>query len=265
MEKKFKSLKTYKDKVEFVLAHFGKVFGHINKYGENYDFSIRPTKWEENRLLWETHFKSMKENLIEEKWKVMSHSIEKSENKIRIIDGHLKKVKEIYSTDLRDRGYGMAEREEGLDWVQWESVWVTRMRLSEMLQPYYEGAAYFELEQRLLGLKEKLKTEEMAESEDLSLLDLLNPTHRIALMSELGIIDLLIDRYPTQLLNRKSKIIGLMSIVCGYKKDTKEYRNFEAKMKKVLNGEGHTDAARWEVKSVLAYFGIELNQKEKRR
>jgi hypothetical protein len=258
--KRFQKIKIYRERVEFVYKYFGTIQGRIQKDGTDIFFPIKPIDEQENRIRWEYYFE-MKTNETFHKLKSDYEArYKKAPNSIRFINDELVNIANIYNQN-RDYKYGyeMGSLAKNFDFVNWEAVHdIYRI---EFLNPYYIGLAYYHLEEWLLGLKEKIKLEEIVDSEDLSLPDEMKVPHRIALMSELGIFDSLISRYPSQLENRKSRIIGLLSIICGYRKGSNEYQNFEAKMKKILNGDPHTEATIREVKSVLAKFNIDLMQK----
>jgi hypothetical protein len=215
----FKKLKTYQEKVEFVYSHFGRVY-IINKYGTEFDFSIKPSDTEENRIRWMYFFERRKEETFQKLKSDHEARYEKVSDKARFIEVSLVDVRKIYESNSNLKyGYEMGSLAKGLDWMDWEPN-ATSYDLGETLQPYYEGLAYYELEQWLIGLKE-----DSGHGFDHDMVDgmmkegLNDPKVRFVVADQLGIIEHLEKRFCH---NDRRKLSDLLSYLFGSRLGSKE-------------------------------------------
>jgi hypothetical protein len=225
---KFKRLKTYQEKVEFVYSHFGKVYDHIDKYGTDLDFSIKPSNEEENRIRWMHFFERRKEETFQKRKSDYKARYEKVPDPARFIEDSLKEIKAIYeSNPYLKYGYEMGSLAKTLDWIQWHQ----NDDLTETLDPYFSGLAYYELEQWLIGLKEMYSFDEEWKGKD----ERIGIPLLVALILETGIIDHLFEKYP-RLNGHKANLSRLLYILCQV--DAKEQVNF---LKTLTNAMNKTD------------------------
>jgi hypothetical protein len=217
----FNKLKTYQERVEFVYSHFGKVYGPIDKYGTDFNFSIKPKDKEENRIRWMYFFERRKEETFLKLKSDHESRYEKVSDKARFIEDSLVKVREIYESSryLKD-GYEMGALAKGLDWLNWDPK-DTHYDLQDTLQPRYEGLAYYELEKWLIGLKEEF--DEFNRIDGSLKKKILNPRERFVLAHELKIIDLLLK--DSNFAHDRVRFAKVLSLLFGYELDDKDSIN----------------------------------------
>ena len=222
----FKELKTYEEKVEFVYSYFGRVYGCINKVETDFYFTIKPKDEEENQVRWTTFFEIRKREVFEKLKSDHESRYEKVSDKTRFIEDSLVEVRKIYESNSNLMyGYEMGSLAKGLDWLDWsENIFDHTSRL----KPYYEGFAYYELEQWLIGLKDEYSLEEDWVRKD----ERIGIPVLVHLIMETGIIDHLIQKYP-RLNNHKGNLSHLLSILCQV--DAKQRTNFLKTLTNALN------------------------------
>ncbi len=218
MHGQFKKLETYQEKVEFVYSHFGRVWGPINKVETDFSFSVKPKDKEENRIRWMYFFERRKEETFQKLKSDHEARYKKAPDPARFIDDSLAKVREIYESNkyLQD-GYEMGSLAKTLDWMDWDP----NINHQEKLQPYYEGLAYYELEQWLIGFKEEF--DEFNRIDGSLKKKILNPRERFVLAHELKIIDLLLK--DSNFAHDRVRFARVLSLLFGYELDDKDSIN----------------------------------------
>jgi hypothetical protein len=184
----FKKLKTYEDKVAFVYSHFGRVFGHINQDGAGPDFSIKPKDEKENEIRWMHFFNARKEEVLQKLMADYRDRYEKAPDEAVFIEASLLEVRKIYESNSNLMyGYEMGSLAKGLDWIHWDQFY---MDWTGTLEPYYEGWAYYRLEQWLKGLKDiPTPSIDLDSIDESTKRDIQDPMIRFAIAHELGIIE----------------------------------------------------------------------------
>lgn len=229
----FKKLKTYEDKVAFVYSHFGRVFGHINQDGAGPDFSIKPKDGEENKTRWMHFFNARKEEVRERLMADYRDRYEKAPDEAVFIEASLLEVRKIYESNSNLMyGYEMGSLAKGLDWIHWDQVY---MDWTGTLEPYFEGWAYYRLEQWLKGLKDIPSPSIDLESIDESTKrDIQDPIIRFAIAHELGIIEHLGDKIGGT--NRKA-LADLLAIIFGISLKGKDRDSLHGWVKKYYSAD----------------------------
>jgi len=229
----FKKLKTYQEKVEFVYSHFGRVWGPINKIETDFSFSVKPKDKEENRIRWMHFFDRKKEETFQKLKSDHEARYEKVSDKAKFIEDSLVKVRQIYESNsyLKD-GYEMGSLAKDLDWLDWEPN-ATPYDLQETLQSRYEGFAYYELEQWLIGLKEDSGPGYDHEMVDRMMKEgLFDPKVRFVIADQLGIIEHLDKRFCQ---NDRRKLGDVLSVLFGCRLDGKERESIYQWVKKYFS------------------------------
>jgi hypothetical protein len=222
----FKKLKTYEDKVAFVYSHFGRVFGHINQDGAGPDFSIKPKDEKENEIRWMHFFNARKEEVLQKLMADYRDRYEKAPDEAVFIEASLLEVRKIYESNSNLMyGYEMGSLAKGLDWIHWDQFY---MDWTGTLEPYYEGWAYYRLEQWLIGLKEDYSFDEDWVRKD----EHIKVPVLVALILRTGIIEHLSKEFP-RLNGHKANLSKLLSILCQV--DAKDRVNFLKTLTNAMN------------------------------
>ena len=212
----FKEIKTYEEKVEFVYSNFGRVYGCINKVETDFDFTIKPKDEEENRVRWMYYFEMKRDETFEKLKSDHESRYEKVSDKTKFIQDSLVKVRKIYESNSNLMyGYEMGSLAKNLDLLNWEPI--HDIYRQEFLEPYYQGFAYYFLEEWLNELKEESGPEYDHDLVDGMMKEgLFDPRVRFVVADELGIIDFLEKEFCQ---NDRRKLANVLSVLFGCRLD----------------------------------------------
>lgn len=225
LHSEFCKLKVYKGKVEYVYSHFGKLYGSIKAVNSNFDFSIKPIDEHENRIRWMFYFDSKKEETFKRFKSDHEMRFKNAPNKVKFLGDSLCQIRNNSESNSNIKyGYEMGSLAKGLDWIHWDQ----NIDWSENLRPYYEGLAYYMLEQWLNGLKEETSVDEdwIGDEEKLSIAVL------VALVKQIGLIEHLYEKFP-RLNNNKKNLAYLLSKICRV--DKKDFINLYKTLTNAIN------------------------------
>jgi hypothetical protein len=260
LHKRFHRQRTYLEKVRLIYKELNAIKGEETREieGEIYTISLQPENKEQDAERWKfLADEKYKEHIAAMRTDIFGR-LDKVSNKIYFIEEELKRLDADLKGDaLTKIGFDMKARGIGWEVVNFHPYHKTTFKdMSEIGR----GIAIHEMIEELKSKKKEIESE--GQVSDIGMDGDLIPQHLVGLIQELGLVEHIEKKYPS-IANKKVNIIGLLSWLCQVDKgpkgsETKEFRTFDAAMKKMMNGQGSSAKAKERLQEIFIQCRIDI-------